>query len=220
MKRTKKIAPSILSCDFKYLEKEIKAVESADLVHLDVMDGHFVPNITIGPMIVEAVRKCTRLPLDTHLMITNPEKYVERFIEAGSDMISFHIEVCKEPEKIIDFIKSKNKKAGIVLNPDTHVSEIVNVLDKIDFVLVMSVFPGFGGQKFIESSIPKIKEIAKIRDEKGLEYEIEIDGGIKLDNVLEVAKAGCDIFVSGTGIFGTDNYEETIVKMRNIAKKE
>ena len=211
-----KIAPSLLSCDFSKLKEEIKAVENAGahLLHLDVMDGHFVPNLTIGPFIVAAIRRCTKLPLDVHLMIEEPEKYIEPFIKAGANMISFHQEVIKTPQKLFDLIKHQGAKAGLALNPDTPLEKIKNVLSQLDFVLVMSVHPGFGGQKFIKTSIPRIQELKKWRKAQALSFEIEVDGGIKIENIDQVAKAGANIFVSGSGIFKTPDYQKTISQMK------
>jgi ribulose-phosphate 3-epimerase len=218
MKNKQLIAPSILSADFKNLEKEIKKFENAkaDLLHLDIMDGHFVPNITIGPMIVKAIRNISFLPIDSHLMIENPEKYIDEFVKAGSNFISFHIEVIKNPVLLINRIKNLKTKAGIALNPQTHINKIKNLLDKIDFVLIMSVNPGFGGQSFIQDTLEKIKNLAFFREKQNLNFQIEVDGGIKLENIKEISNAGCDIFVSGTGITGTKNYKNTIYKMKKI----
>lgn len=211
-----KIAPSLLSCDFTRLKEEIKAVESAGahLLHLDVMDGHFVPNLTIGPFIVEAIRRCTKLPLDVHLMIEEPQKYIEPFIKAGANMISFHQEVTEAPQALFDVIRGQGLKAGLALNPDTPLEKIKNFLPQLDFVLVMSVHPGFGGQKFIETSVSKIQELKKWRDAQKLSFEIEVDGGIKVENIDRVAKAGANIFVSGSGIFKTPDYQKTISQMK------
>ncbi len=211
-----KIAPSLLSCDFTKLQKEIESVEKAGahLLHLDVMDGHFVPNLTIGPFIVEAIHRCTPLPLDVHLMIEEPQKYIASFIQAGATMISFHQEVIKSPEKIIDSIKKLGAKAGVALNPDTPLEKIKGTLPYVDFVLVMSVHPGFGGQKFIGASVSKIQDLKKWRETQGLSFEIEVDGGIKVDNIGLVAKAGANIFVSGSGIFKTPDIQKTISQMK------
>ena len=211
-----KIAPSLLSCDFTKLKEEIKAVEKAGahLLHLDVMDGHFVPNLTIGPFIVEAIRHCTQLPLDVHLMISNPSSYIKAFQAAGASMISFHIETAPHPEELIRTIKKLRARAGIALNPQTPWTTIKNALSMIDFVLVMSVYPGFGGQKFIETSVSKIQELKKFRTTRKLSFEIEVDGGIKVENIGQAAKAGANIFVSGSGIFKTSNYQKTISQMK------
>ncbi|MGD0916431.1 MAG: ribulose-phosphate 3-epimerase [Thermodesulfobacteriota bacterium] len=188
----KKIAPSILSADFSRLGEEIEAVEKAgaDVIHVDVMDGHFVPNITIGPLVVRGLKRLTSLPLDVHLMIENPERYIESFAQAGSDWITFHAEVC------------------------TSLKTLFPVLDEIDLVLIMSVNPGFGGQSFIPSTLRKIERLRKTIDQNHSVLEIEVDGGIKLENIGEVSRAGGDIFVLGTGIFKTEDYDETIRKLR------
>src|SRR3989338_3484450 len=211
-----KIAPSLLSCDFTKLKEEIKAVEKAGahLLHLDVMDGHFVPNLPIGPFIVEAIRRCTQLPLDVHLMIAAPSSYIKAFQDAGASLISFHIETTPQPKELIQAIKKSRTKVGIALNPQTPCATIKDTLSMIDFVLVMSVNPGFGGQKFIESSISKIQELKKFRTTRKLSFEIEVDGGIKTENIGQVAQAGANIFVSGSGIFKTPNYQKTISQMK------
>ncbi len=212
----RKIAPSLLSCDFTNLKEEIAAIEKAGahLLHLDVMDGHFVPNLTIGPFIVEAIRRCTKLPLDVHLMVEEPQKYIDPFIKAGANMISFHQEVVSAPQKLFDSIKGRGCKTGLALNPDTPLEKIKSFLPHLDFVLVMSVHPGFGGQKFIETSVSKIQELQKWRTTHHLSFEIEVDGGIKTENIDQVAKAGANIFVSGSGIFKTPDYQKTISAMK------
>ncbi|HBQ21455.1 MAG: ribulose-phosphate 3-epimerase [Deltaproteobacteria bacterium GWA2_38_16] len=211
-----KIAPSLLSCDFSKLKDEIKAVEKAgaDLLHLDVMDGHFVPNLTIGPFIVEAIRRCTDLPLDAHLMIQYPDRYIKEFILAGANMVSFHVEVSINPKATIELIQKSKAKAGLALNPDTPISTIKDFLPLIDYVLVMSVHPGFAGQTFIESSLEKIIDLKKYRTVRKLSFEIEVDGGIKAANIGKTAKAGANIFVAGSGIFKTKDYGKTILQMR------
>ncbi|MCK5023687.1 MAG: ribulose-phosphate 3-epimerase [Candidatus Aenigmarchaeota archaeon] len=196
-----KISPSVLSADFGCLKESLKPVKEAEWLHIDVMDGHFAPNITIGPFVVKALRNITNQFLDVHLMIENPEKYIEAFADAGSDLITVHAEACKNLEKIIDMIRKKGKRVGISINPKTPVSKIKKLLHKIDVVLVMSVEPGFSGQKFMPKSLDKVKELKKIKKEKGFDYEIEIDGGISRDNCAEVAKAGADVLVSGSAIF-------------------
>jgi ribulose-phosphate 3-epimerase len=212
----KKIAPSILSADFSRLADEVRAVEKAgaDVIHVDVMDGHFVPNITIGPLVVQGLRKLTSLPLDIHLMIENPERYIEVFARAGGDWITIHAEVCPNLKRMIRKVRQLNVRPGIVLKPATPLKTLFPVLDDIDLVLIMSVNPGFGGQSFIPSTLKKIERLRKIVDQNGYSMEIEVDGGVKIENIREVSAAGGDIFVVGTGIFKTENYEETIRKLR------
>lgn len=209
-----KIAPSILSADFSCLDREIKKVEvaGADMLHIDVMDGHFVPNITIGPAIVRSIRKITKLPLDVHLMIENPQKYIDDFIKAGSDMITVHIETVSSSELIAlsKKLKRKKVKVGISLNPDTSLSKIKGILDLVDFVLVMSVFPGFSGQSFIPSAIDKIKELRSIY--KG---DIAVDGGINADTAGKVITAGANILAAGSYIFGVSDVKQAIERIRN-----
>ncbi len=212
----KKIAPSILSADFSRLGEEVRAVEraGADLIHVDVMDGHFVPNITIGPIVVTGLKKLTSLPLDVHLMIERPDRYIEAFAQAGSDWITIHAEVCPHLKRMIKKIRQLNVKPGVVLKPATPLKTLYPVLDDIDLVLIMSVNPGFGGQSFIPSTLKKIERLRKIVDQNHYSLEIEVDGGIKVENIGEVSRAGGDIFVLGTGIFKTENYGETIRKLR------
>ena len=212
----KKIAPSILSADFSRLAEEVRAVETAgaDVIHVDVMDGHFVPNITIGPLVVRGLRKLTSLPLDVHLMIENPERYVEVFAEAGSDWITIHAEVCPNLKRMIRKVRQLNARPGIVLKPATPLKTLFPVLGDIDLVLIMSVNPGFGGQSFIPSTLKKIERLRNIVDQNRYPLEIEVDGGVKVENIREVSTVGGDIFVVGTGIFKTENYEETIKKLR------
>jgi len=212
----KKIAPSILSADFSRLADEVRAVEKAgaDVIHVDVMDGHFVPNITIGPLVVQGLRKLTSLPLDIHLMIENPERYVEVFAQAGSDWITIHAEVCPNLKRMIGKVRQLNVRPGIVLKPATPLKTLFPVLDEIDLVLIMSVNPGFGGQSFIPATLKKIERLRKIVDQSRYSMEIEVDGGVKVENIRQVSMAGGDIFVVGTGIFKTENYEETMRKLR------
>jgi len=212
----KKIAPSILSADFSRLGEEVRAVEQAggDVIHVDVMDGHFVPNITIGPLVVQGLKKLTSLPLDVHLMIEEPGRYIEAFAQAGSDWITVHGEVCPHLKQMIKKIRQLNVRPGIVLKPATSLKTIYPVLDEIDLVLIMSVNPGFGGQSFIPSTLKKIERLRKIIDQNHYPLEIEVDGGIKIENIREVSRSGGNIFVVGTGIFKTENYEETIRKLR------
>lgn len=214
--RKMKIAPSILSADFARLGEELKKVEDAgaDWIHIDVMDGHFVPNITIGPFIVEAVKKATSLPLDVHLMIERPEDYISAFADAGADIITVHVETCNHLHRTIQQIKEAGKKAGVSLNPSTPLVMAECILEDIDLLLIMSVNPGFGGQKFIPSAMEKIREARRMLDKVGSNAYLEVDGGIKLDNIAEAASAGADMFVSGSGIFGTQDYKKTIEEMK------
>ena len=198
-----KISPSILSADFSQLGNEIKRLEKggADLIHVDVMDGHFVPNLTIGPPVIKALRNYTKLPFDVHLMIAPVHKYIKDYANAGADIITIHPEATDNLVNSINHIKELKKKIGISLNPDTEIKIISHLLDQIDLVLIMSVFPGFGGQKFIPNVLDKIKELKKIKDEKNFNFDIEVDGGINFDNSKLVIEAGANILVSGTTIF-------------------
>jgi ribulose-phosphate 3-epimerase len=216
----KKIAPSILSADFSRLGEEVRGVEraGADLIHVDVMDGHFVPNITIGPLVVTGLKKLTSLPLDVHLMIESPERYIEAFAQAGSTWITIHAEVCSHLNQVIKKISKLKVRPGVVLNPTTPLKTLYPILDEIDMVLLMSVNPGFGGQSFIPSTLKKIERLRKIIDQNHYPLEIEVDGGIKVENIREISRAGGDIFVLGTGIFKTKDYGETIRKLRQEIK--
>lgn len=198
------IAPSILAADFAHLGRDVKAVERAgvSMIHVDVMDGHFVPNITIGPPVVRSLRKATDLLLDCHLMIENPDLYIPQFAVSGARMISVHQEACPHLDRTIQLIKDNGAAAGVVLNPATPVHTLSTILGAVDFVLVMSVNPGFGGQKFIDYALEKIRELDRMRRERRFSYRIEIDGGVSEDNVGEIASAGCDIIVAGSSIFG------------------
>ena len=202
-----KISPSILSADFSKLGNEIQDLEKAgaDLIHIDVMDGHFVPNITIGPEVISKLRKYTSLPFDVHLMISPVNNFIKSFAESGSDIITIHPEATPNLVETINKIKSFNKKVGVSLNPDTKLNIIDNVLNKIDLVLIMSVFPGFGGQKFMPEVVEKIKNLKKIKDEKKFNFDIEVDGGINFENSKIVIEAGANILVSGTTIFKENN---------------
>ena len=215
-----RIAPSILSADFSRLGNDIQAVEraGADWLHVDIMDGHFVPNITIGPFVVEWVRKVTRLPLDVHLMIADPDKYAPEFIKAGADWISIHPDTCADPLKTLEKIRELGAKASIAVNPDVPLVKVEACFGHIDMILMMTVFPGFPGQAFIESVLPKIQQVKRLIAEKKLPILIEADGGIKADNIQRVVKAGADVIVSGSGIFKTPDYAETIRKMRQGTK--
>jgi len=211
-----KIAPSILSADFSRLKDEIQAVEAAgaDWLHVDVMDGHFVPNITIGPVVVEWVRKVTKIPVDVHLMITDPAKYAPEFIKAGADWVSIHPETCANPNATLRKIRDLGAKASIAVNPDVPLSRVERCFADIDMILMMTVFPGFGGQAFIPDVLPKIEEVRKLLDQRKLSILVEVDGGIKADNIERVVRAGAEVIVSGSGIFKTPNYAETIRQMR------
>lgn len=217
--KTKKISPSLLSADFANLERDIKMLEKggAHLLHIDVMDGHFVPNITIGPLVVEAINKVASIPLDVHLMIENPSDYVDAFIDAGADYLTVHAEATPHLHRVLQKIKARGVKAGVSLNPHTPLSTISEVLGDIDLLLIMSVNPGFGGQSFIPNSLDKLKRLQKLLVEKNAQHiEVEVDGGIKLDNIKEISDAGCDIFVSGSGIFNSTNPEDMIQQMKKV----
>jgi len=217
--KTKKIAPSLLSADFSNLERDIKMLEKAgaQLLHLDIMDGHFVPNITFGPLVVKAISKVATIPLDVHLMIENPGDYVDAFCDAGADYLTVHIESDLHIHRVIQKVKAHGVKVGISLNPHTPISSIEEILGDIDLILIMSVNPGFGGQKFIRNTLDKLKRLQELLDNKHITHiEVEVDGGIKLENIEEVSDAGCDIFVSGSGIFKSSNPEEVIKKMQEL----
>ena len=214
------ISPSILSADFSQLGKEIKKLEEggANLIHVDVMDGHFVPNLTIGPPVIKALRNYTKLPFDVHLMIAPVHKYIKNFAEAGSDIITIHPEATENLNESITLIKELNKKAGVSLNPNTEISIIESELKNIDLVLIMSVFPGFGGQKFIPETIKKIKDLKEIRDKNNYNFDIEVDGGINFLNSKDVINAGANILVSGTTIFKENNgdIKKNIEKLKSL----
>ena len=211
-----KIAPSILSADFSRLKEEIHAVEAAgaDWLHVDVMDGHFVPNITIGPVVVEWVRKVANIPLDVHLMITDPDKYAPEFIKAGADWVSIHPETCADPNSSLKKIRALGAKASVAVNPDVPLARVESCFSDADMVLMMSVFPGFAGQAFIPEVLPKIAALRSLIDERKLALLIEVDGGIKAENIDLVVRAGAEVIVSGSGIFKSPDYAATVRAMR------
>lgn len=211
-----KIAPSILSANFAKLGMEIKDVENggADYIHVDVMDGHFVPNITIGPLIVEAIRPVTKLPLDVHLMIDQPDKYIHEFVRAGADIITVHVEACKHLHRTIQLIRSEGIKAGVVLNPHTPLETIQHILEDIDMVLLMTVNPGFGGQAFIPQVLPKIRQLSAIIKEKQLPIEIEVDGGINEETAKQCVEAGATVLVAGSAIYNKSDRHQAIQNLK------
>jgi len=215
-----KISPSILSADFSRLREEIKRLEmgGADMIHVDVMDGHFVPNLTIGPPIIKALRNCSALPFDVHLMISPVHKYIKNYADAGADIITIHPEATNNLESSVSLIKKLNKKIGLSLNPDTSIKIIEKFLSSIDLVLVMSVYPGFGGQKFIPAVVDKIKQLKSIKEKSNLKFDIEVDGGINFDNSKLVVEAGANILVSGTTIFKNNdgNIKKNIETLKSI----
>jgi ribulose-phosphate 3-epimerase len=215
------IAPSILSADFAELGKEIRAVQAAgaDWIHVDVMDGHFVPNITMGPLVVEAVRRSTTLPVDVHLMIENPDRYVTDFAKAGADYISVQVETCVHLDRTIHMIKEAGAKAGAVLNPATGLSVLEWILADLDFVLIMSVNPGFGGQAFIPASLDKIRHLKALIKHRELKTLIEIDGGVNKHTVAQVIDAGADVLVAGSAIFGSSDYATTIAQLKSTDRR-
>ena len=214
----KQIAPSILSADFSRLGEEIKAVEKAgaDLIHVDVMDGHYVPNITIGPGVVASLRKTTSLPFDVHLMIEEPDRYIDAFAEAGSDIVTVHAEAVIHLHRTVHYIKGRGIKAGVSLNPSTPLSCIEEILPDIDLLLIMTVNPGFGGQTFIPGTLPKIRKAREQVRSLGLATAIEVDGGVTPDNIGSLAEAGADVFVAGAAVFGSPSYADTIARMKAI----
>ncbi|MFH1755778.1 MAG: ribulose-phosphate 3-epimerase [Candidatus Latescibacterota bacterium] len=215
------VAPSILSADFTRLSEEIARVEKAgaDMLHLDVMDGHFVPNITFGPFIVDAIRRVATIPLDAHLMIENPDQYVERFVHCGAGIVTIHAETCKDIQRDLELIRTAGAKRGLSINPDTAFDTIHGFMKNVDMLLIMSVFPGFGGQSFIDGALDKISQAKAFRDEQGLSYAIQVDGGINSATAKPVREAGADIIVAGTAVFKTPDYKEAILGLRGAADR-
>ena len=211
-----KVSPSILAADFGNIERECTLIDKsdADWFHLDVMDGIFVPNISFGMPIVKAIRKMTSKPLDVHLMITKPERYIEKFIDLGSDIISFHIEATDKLDENINLIKSKNVKAGIAINPDTPIDSLTDIISRVDLVCLMGVFPGFAGQKFIKNTLDRLKELKELIEHSKSKALIEVDGGIKADNYMDLRSLGADVLVAGSYIFNSENYNEVIKKLK------
>lgn len=215
-----KIAPSILSADFSRLGEEIRAVDAggADWIHIDVMDGRFVPNLTVGPLIVEAAKRVTSLPLDVHLMIVEPDHLIPEFIKEGATSVTVHVEACIHLNRTIQLIKQNGARAGVSLNPATPLAAVEEILDEIDLLLIMSVNPGFGGQRFIPKTLDKIRAARKMIDARGLSVELEVDGGVKVANAGELAQAGADVFVAGSAVFESPDYKSTIQKLREAAQ--
>ena len=213
------LAPSILSADFGRLAEQVRAASEGGgtVIHVDVMDGHFVPNLTVGPPLVKSLRKATKLPLDCHLMIENPDQFIAEFVEAGADWISVHQEACRHLNRTLNLIRSHDALAGVVINPATPVETLTEVLEIIDYVLVMSVNPGFGGQKFIPETVHKIRCLADLRAQRGLNYRIEVDGGIALETVAEVVRAGAEILVAGNAVFGQGDPKTNAQKLLKAA---
>ncbi|MBN2429123.1 MAG: ribulose-phosphate 3-epimerase [Deltaproteobacteria bacterium] len=219
MNKKRKISPSILSADFSALGAAVRQVEEggADWIHVDVMDGHFVPNITIGPLVVKAVRKVTKLPLDVHLMIEKPERYIDVFAAAGSDYLTVQAEACVHLHRVLQSIRQAGMKAGVALNPHTPLCAIEEVLGDLDLILIMSVNPGFGGQQFIPASLDKLKRLRALLGERGLTHiDIEVDGGVKLDNARKIADAGAEVLVAGSAIFDTPDPSFAVQEMKKV----
>ncbi|MBI1816855.1 MAG: ribulose-phosphate 3-epimerase [Deltaproteobacteria bacterium] len=214
------IAPSMLSADFARLGEEVRAVDAAgaDFIHLDVMDGHFVPNLTIGPLVVEAVRPHTKLPLDVHLMIEEPERYIKDFAAAGANYLSVHQEACPHLHAVVQQIRAAGVKPAVVINPATPLSAVEPILADVDMLLIMTVNPGFGGQQFIESTKDKIRAARDFKRARGLSFLIEVDGGVKMENAAAVIAAGAEVLVSGSGVFGTKDYRATIAALRGSSQ--
>ena len=213
-----KISPSILSADFSCLHQEIRKVEKvADLLHLDVMDGHFVPNITFGPMVVKCLRKKSNLPIEVHLMVDNPEEWIEPFAQAGCDIIIVHIETSYHLDRLITSIKEREIKAGVALNPSTPLCELEYILPRLDLVLLMTVNPGFGAQSFLPGVLPKIRDLKEMGKKRGLSFEIEVDGGINHDTVRKVVQAGATILVAGIAVFGAPDPQKAVLKLKEVA---
>ncbi|MDD6881213.1 MAG: ribulose-phosphate 3-epimerase [Firmicutes bacterium] len=212
------LAPSILSADFSKLGEDVSSIEKggADLIHVDVMDGHFVPNISFGSAVMKSLNKITKLPYDVHLMIENPDRYLEDFVTKKTEYITVHQEACIHLHRTVQHIKGLGIKAGVSINPATSLTVIEEILDDIDLVLIMSVNPGFGGQKFIPSALSKIERLAKIRDERGLKFKIEVDGGVTLNNAAQIANAGADILVAGSAVFGADDIVNRTREFKNL----
>ncbi len=216
-----KIAPSILAADFAKLGEEVLEVEKAgaDWIHIDVMDGHFVPNISFGAIVVDAIRPLTKLPLDVHLMIENADRYIEDFAKAGADYITVHVEACPHLHRTIQLIRASGVKPGVVLNPHSPIESILPILEDIDLVLFMTVNPGFGGQKFIDSVVPKVEQLSKVIREKGLSIDIQIDGGINEETIIPCAKAGANVFVAGSAIFGKEDRTKALQDIKRAGEE-
>ncbi len=216
-----KVAPSILSANILHLEDDIRAIEQAgpDWLHVDIMDGHFVPNLTYGPKLVKAVRGITKLPLDVHLMLDNPEDFIESFAKAGADNITVHSEVKKPLSELHRMVKDRGKLFGVSVKPDTPLTPIIDFLDKIDILLIMTVHPGFGGQEFISSVVPKIAEAARLKNERGFRYEVEVDGGLNSETVKIAVENGATMIVAGEYIFGSSDYKKAVDSLRPVLSK-